>query len=108
MPLAAFKALVRDQFNMLLVDQKAALAAIPSMLPADAKTRRKGLDLITRILSARGGTRPAAEKERLHEIEQLFRVTRKPRRKASTASRASGNGRARRHRKNGAAPALHS
>ena len=29
LPLAAFKALVREQFYMLLIDQDAALAAIP-------------------------------------------------------------------------------
>src|SRR6516164_1932082 len=33
-PVAEFKQLVRDQFNILLIDQQAALAAIPSMLPA--------------------------------------------------------------------------
>ena len=33
LPLSAFKALVRDQFNMLLIDQEAALAAIPALLP---------------------------------------------------------------------------
>ena len=32
-PLLVFKTVVREQFNMLLVDQEAALAAIPSMLP---------------------------------------------------------------------------
>ena len=46
--LAAFKALVREQFNMLHIDQDAALAAIPSMLPADAETRAKAFDLIAR------------------------------------------------------------
>ena len=44
MPLAAFKALVREQFNMLLIDTEAALAAIPAMLPPDAETRRKAFD----------------------------------------------------------------
>ena len=39
MPLSIFKALVREQFNMLLLDQNAALAAIPSMLPPDAQIR---------------------------------------------------------------------
>ena len=42
LPLSNFKALVREQFNMLLVDTDAALAAIPAMLPADAKTRQEG------------------------------------------------------------------
>ena len=42
--LSAFKVLVREQYNMLLIDQKAALAAIPSMLPPDTDTRVKALD----------------------------------------------------------------
>src|SRR5215472_17490354 len=33
MPLSAFKALVREQFYLLLIDTEAALAALPSMLP---------------------------------------------------------------------------
>ena len=44
MPLAAFKALVREQFNILLIDTEAALAAIPAMLPPDAETRLKAFD----------------------------------------------------------------
>ena len=43
MPLSAFKALVREQFYMLLIDPEAALAAIPSMLPADAETTAQGI-----------------------------------------------------------------
>src|SRR5262249_17063235 len=39
MSVADFKALVREQFNILSIDQEAALAAIPSMLPLDAETR---------------------------------------------------------------------
>ena len=49
---AAFKAIVREQFYMLLIDQDAALAAIPSMLPQDPgdPTARR-FDLITEVLS---------------------------------------------------------
>ena len=54
MPLSVFKALVREQFNILLVDTEAALDAIPSMLPAEAETRRQAFDLIRTTLSARG------------------------------------------------------
>src|SRR4029077_15558904 len=49
MPLAAFKALVREQFLILLVDTEAAYAALASMLPADADTRRKAFDLIKQV-----------------------------------------------------------
>ena len=42
-PLSAFKATVREQFYMLLIDTEAALAAIPSMLPDDCGYRGKSV-----------------------------------------------------------------
>jgi hypothetical protein len=71
MPLPAFKALVREQFYILLVDTEAALAAIPSMLPADADTRRKGFDLIKQALSARGAFSDEDNK-RMQRIARAF------------------------------------
>jgi Protein of unknown function (DUF3141) len=71
LPLSDFKALVRDQFNMLLVDREAALAAIPSMLPSDAQTRLKAFELIEQVLSALGEL-SAEDKRRLGEIAGLF------------------------------------
>ena len=41
--LSEFKALVREQYYMLLIDQEATLAAIPDLLPRDREVRRKGL-----------------------------------------------------------------
>jgi pimeloyl-ACP methyl ester carboxylesterase len=73
MPLSAFKALVREQFNILLLDTDAALAAIPAMLPPDAETRLKAFTLIKTTLSARGET-TAEDKRRLAEVAQLFGV----------------------------------
>src|SRR5262249_10531051 len=54
MSLSAFKVLVREQFYILLVDTEAALSALSSMLPPDVDIRRKGLELIRQVLSARG------------------------------------------------------
>jgi len=71
--LSEFKALVRDQFNMLLLDQEAALAAIPSMLPSDTKTRHKAFELIKQLLGARGEMSPEDEK-RMSEVAQLFGI----------------------------------
>jgi hypothetical protein len=71
MPLPEFKSLVREQFLILLVDTEAALAALPSMLPADADTRRKAFDLIKQVLSARGEL-SAEQKERLQRIAHAF------------------------------------
>jgi hypothetical protein len=73
MPLSAFKATVRDQFNMLLIDQEAALAAIPSMLPPDAETRLKAFNLIKQVMGARGEM-SAEDKERLGRVASLFGV----------------------------------
>jgi hypothetical protein len=71
--LAAFKALVREQFNVLHVDQDAALAAIPSMLPADAEIRAKAFDLIREVLSA-SGPLSAEDAAGLAKIGPLFGV----------------------------------
>ena len=73
MPLSAFKALVHEQYNMLLIDQEAALAAIPSMLPPDADTRIKAFDLIRQVLAARG-TFSAEDSARLDEVARLFGI----------------------------------
>jgi len=71
MSIADFKALVREQFNILLIDQEAALAAIPSMLPPDAQTREKAYGMINQLMNARG--EPTAEdKKRMSEIARLF------------------------------------
>ena len=72
-PLSAFKALVREQFNMLLVDTEAALAAIPSMLPSDAQTRREAVDLIKQALGARGEF-SAEDSKRMETVARLFGV----------------------------------
>ena len=77
MPASEFKALVREQFYILLIDTDAALAAIPSMLPADAKTRRKGFELIKEVMSARGESSPA-DKERLLRVARLFELPEEP------------------------------
>ncbi len=54
MTLAEFKALIREQFLMLLMDQEEALEAIPNLPPADEDARRKGLAALHEVLSARG------------------------------------------------------
>ena len=71
MPLAEFKEMVREQFNMLLIDQKAALDAIPSMLPPDLESREKGYEMIHQVLRARGEL-SAEENDRMKEIARLF------------------------------------
>ena len=69
--LAEFKQLLREQFFALVLDQQAAIAALPGMLPTDGGERAKALEDIRSVVSASGkpeGTRA----ERLAEIEALF------------------------------------
>ena len=90
LPLPEFKKLVRDQFHMLLIDQEAALAALPEMLPPDADTRAKALGLIKQVLTARGDL-SAEEAKRMNEIEQLFdRESRRDGHRYSNSSNSKG------------------
>jgi hypothetical protein len=73
MSIADFKALVREQFNILLIDKEAALAAIPSMLPSDLETREKAYGVIRQIMSVRGEL-SAEGKKRMGELARLFGV----------------------------------
>jgi pimeloyl-ACP methyl ester carboxylesterase len=75
LPLADFKALVREQYLMLLIDPEASVTAIPSMLPADPEICLEALDLVKRVLSACGEIADEAA-ERLKRIDRLFRVER--------------------------------
>jgi pimeloyl-ACP methyl ester carboxylesterase len=69
--LAEFKATVREQFYILLLDPEGALSAIPSMLPPEPETRRKSLELIQQVLSARGEL-SEDDRERLQRVSRLF------------------------------------
>jgi hypothetical protein len=71
--LAAFKALVREQYFMLLIDPDAALAAIPDLLPPDDETRRKAFAIVRQVIGARGEITGEVA-ERLARIAQLFGV----------------------------------
>ena len=69
--LSAFKTLVREQYFMLLIDEEAALAAIPSLLPPSAEKRQKGLAILRDVLSARGQLAGEAL-ERFTRVAELF------------------------------------
>ena len=71
MSLADFKAVVREQFYMLVIDQDAALKALPEMLPADREVRKQAFALIKQILGARGSL-STEDEERLARIARLF------------------------------------
>ena len=69
--LTKFKAIVREQFYMLLLDTEGALSAIPSMLPAEPENRQKAFDLVKEVLIARGEL-SADDRERLQRVSRLF------------------------------------
>ena len=71
LPLSEFKALVREQFWMLMLDQEAALSAIPSMLPSDKEARRQALETLRSVSGARGQLDTEDEK-RLSRVAALF------------------------------------
>jgi pimeloyl-ACP methyl ester carboxylesterase len=70
---AAWKTLVQEQAFMMLIDREAALAAIPSLLPADREERRKGFAIIQQAASARGEI-TGKRAERMRRLAQLFGV----------------------------------
>jgi Protein of unknown function (DUF3141) len=72
-PLSEFKALVRDQFAMLLIDQQATLAAIPSLVPPGAETRSEAFNVVKQIVAASGEI-SADDEKRLEEIGRLFGI----------------------------------
>jgi Protein of unknown function (DUF3141) len=79
--LAEFKALVREQYFMLLIDQDATLGAISDLLPPDKDTRRKGFAVLHQVLSAAGEIAGEAA-NRLQKIAALFGVDTAPTRVA--------------------------
>ena len=91
--LAEFKTLVREQSFMLVFDQKAAVAAIPDLLPENLITRRKVFELLRELLEApteitgevANRLKEAAvwfgvdPKRRLSRRSSLFRLSLRPR-----------------------------
>jgi hypothetical protein len=69
--LAQFKAMVREQFFMLLLEPEASLAAIPKLLPASEDQRREGLAVIRCVLSASAEISGETAK-RFDRVTQLF------------------------------------
>ena len=71
LPLSEFKEVLRDQFYMLLLDEKRAIAAIPRLMAGHEKEGPAMLDLILRINTADGPLDADGER-RFREIEKLF------------------------------------
>jgi hypothetical protein len=95
-PLAAFKDAVREQFLMLLLDERRCIEAIPGMIATDAKLAARLSETLHDVIDVVGLSSPQA-KARLSEIEGLLQAAgmREPARSAR-----------REMVKSGAAPAL--
>jgi hypothetical protein len=71
MALADFKALVREQYLMLIIDEEAALSAIPELMPEPVEARREAFAALSNVVEASGVPRDAAV-DRLRRVAALF------------------------------------
>lgn len=70
---ARFKEVVRRQWAMLVIDQKAAIRTLPRLLPTNVDERRRLFDTMQSVISATGTLDGEAER-RLDEIRDLFDI----------------------------------
>ena len=66
-----FKAAVREQWAILAVDERAAIEALPQLLPADATTRRAFSDFVQATVAATGKLNPDGQR-RLSAVLHLL------------------------------------
>ena len=71
MSLPDFKALVRAQYLMLVLDEEAALAAIPGLMPEPADERPEAFAALRNVIEASGAPE-GAPAERLGRVAALF------------------------------------
>ena len=97
--LAHFKAVVREQWAMLTIDERAALEALPKLLPSDPAKRRAMFEKIREIRTAAGELEGEA-KRRFEEVRRLFNLEARP-------AAAPTKGKPRKRRRAGAATTWH-
>jgi pimeloyl-ACP methyl ester carboxylesterase len=69
--LARFKELMKEQFLLVCLDDERAINALPRLLDCDTAERKAALDVLHRILAARGALSDEGRR-RLARIEALF------------------------------------
>ncbi|WP_419696764.1 DUF3141 domain-containing protein [Mesorhizobium muleiense] len=84
--LAEFKAMVRQQFLMLVIDEEAAIGALPGLLPPDEAQRLAVLEMLRGVLAAAGplDDESARRMERVTAIFAPPAASPRPRAVAST------------------------
>jgi hypothetical protein len=68
---AEMKAVFRDQYLLIRLDEERAVRAIPKLLPKSADERRAALDALHRLLAAQGAL-PEEGRRRMTRVEALF------------------------------------
>ena len=71
---AEFKAAVREQWAILAVDERAAIEALPQLLPADATARRAFSDFVQATVAATGKLNADGQR-RLSEVLHLLETS---------------------------------
>lgn len=71
LPLPEFKAIIRQQFLTVLLDEERAIAAIPGMVKRDAGAAQKILPALRRVIAARGPLGPESQR-RLERILMIL------------------------------------
>jgi hypothetical protein len=84
MSLARFKEMVRRQYLLVCLDQERAIGSLPRLLGSDADPRKTALEMLHRVLAARGEMSDEG-KRRLKQIETLFATEGTKRSKAEAA-----------------------
>ena len=75
-PLAAFKTAVREQFLMLLLDERRCIEAIPDMIATDPKLAAQLSESLHDVIDV-VGVKSDDAKARLREIEELLKDERR-------------------------------
>ena len=75
--LAEFKQLLREQFLMLLLDERRAVEAIPAMLAREPDIASRMITYLRRVVDV-VELRNDLEKARLAEVEKLIETARQP------------------------------
>jgi hypothetical protein len=71
--MARFKEMMKQQYLLVCFDEDRAIDALPALLGRDAVARKAALDVLHRVLAARGGLSDEATR-RLARVEAMFDV----------------------------------
>jgi pimeloyl-ACP methyl ester carboxylesterase len=85
------KQMLKEQFFLVRLDEERALQTLPAILPSNPEERRRGLELIRRMLAAEDALSGEGAR-RLQRIESLFEPSPRLTANGSAPAKADGNG----------------